>query len=173
MARANVSYNTNACRVVSDGDQVSVIFDGLTLGLFAGDLEFTAYKGSNLLRQEAVAKTDAKDVAYIYKAGLKGFAIGDGTKLEWRDTAQVWQQYEFGGEVNEQPVDLQARNRLEILDAGPGSLAIFPPPHKFFFARENEVNLGYVYYRKDSGNSFSLGVMQPEKGSGYAPWGVI
>ncbi|MFZ2020865.1 MAG: hypothetical protein ACLPZY_05305 [Terracidiphilus sp.] len=172
MARANVSYNTNACRVVSDGDQVSVIFDGLTLGLFAGDLEFTAYKGSNLLRQEAVAKTDAKDVAYIYKAGLKGFAIGDGTKLEWRDTAQVWQQYEFGGEVNEQPVDLQARNRLEILDAGPGSLAIFPPPHRFFFARENEVNLGYVYYRKDSGNSFSLGVMQPEKGSGYAPWGV-
>jgi len=171
VARANVSYNTNACRVVSDGDQVSVIFDGLTLGLFAGDLEFTAYKGSNLLRQEAVAKTDAKDVAYIYKAGLKGFVIKGATKLEWRDTAQVWQQYEFGGEVNERPVDLQARNRLEILDAGPGSLAIFPPPHKFFFARENEVNLGYVYYRKDNDSSFSLGVMQPEKGSGYAPWG--
>ena len=32
--------------------------------------------------------------------------------------SQVWQQYEFGGDVNEQPVDLQARNRLEILDAG-------------------------------------------------------
>ena len=69
-------------------------------------------------------------------------------------------------------VDLKARNRLEILDAGAGSLAIFPPPHKFFFARENEVNLGYVYYRKDSEKSFSLGVMQPEHGEGYAPWGV-
>jgi hypothetical protein len=34
------------------------------------------------------------------------------------------------------------------------------------------VNLGYVYYRKDSENSFSLGVMQPEHGTGYAPWGV-
>ncbi len=67
---------------------------------------------------------------------------------------------------------MQARNRLEILDAGAGSLAIFPPPHKFFFARENEVNLGYVYYRKDSDKSFSLGVMQPEHGEGYAPWGV-
>jgi hypothetical protein len=172
VARATVSYHSSACRVTSDGDRVSVIFDGLTLGLFAGDLEFTAYKGANLLRQEAVAKTDARDVAYIYKAGLKGFAIGSDTKLEWRDTAQVWQQVEFGGEVNRKPVDLQARNRLEILDAGAGSLAIFPPPHKFFFARENEVNLGYVYYRKDSDNSFSLGVMQPEKGSGYAPWGV-
>ncbi len=82
----------------SDGDRVSVVFNGLTLGIFAGDLEFTAYKGSNLLRQEAVASTDAKDVAYIYKAGLKGFAIGDDTKLVWRDTSQVWQEYEFGGE---------------------------------------------------------------------------
>jgi hypothetical protein len=49
---------------------------------------------------------------------------------------------------------------------------VFPSPHKFFFARENEVNLGYVYYRKDTDKSFSLGVMQPEHGEGYAPWGV-
>ncbi len=172
VARGTASYNSSACRVESDGDRVSVVFDGLTLGIFSGDLEFTAYKGSNLLRQEAVAKTDAKDAAYIYKAGLKGFALHEGTKLEWRDDAQVWQQYAFGGDINQQPVDLEARNRLEILDAAPGSLAIFPPPHKFFFARENEVNLGYVYYRKDSDSSFSLGVMQPERGSGYAPWGV-
>jgi hypothetical protein len=169
--RARVSYNASTCRVQSEGDRVSVIFNGLTLGVFAGDLEFTVYKGANLLRQEALAKTDAPDVAFLYKAGLKGFAIAPDTKLEWRDTAEEWQRYEFGGDVNETPVDLQARNRLEILDAGAGSLGIFPPPHKFFFARENEVNLGYVYYRKDSGQSFSLGVMQPEKGQGYAPWG--
>src|SRR5258708_14765120 len=62
--------------------------------------------------------------------------------------------------------------RLEILDVGAGSLAVLPPPHKFFFARENEVNLGYVYYRKDTGTSFSLWVMQPERGEGYPPWGV-
>ena len=80
--RATVSYNSDACRVKSDGDRVSVIFNGLTLGLFSGDLQFTAYKGSNLLRQEAMAKTDAPDVAYIYKAGLKGFAI--------RRTTQSW-----------------------------------------------------------------------------------
>jgi len=170
--RATVSYNSNSCKVTSDGDRVRIVFNGLTLGLFSGDLEFTAYEGSNLLRQEALAKTDAPDVAFIYKAGLKGFSINPDTKLEWRDDAQEWQEYDFGGEINEQPVDLRARNRLEILDAGAGSLAIFPPPHKFFFARENEVNLGYVYYRKDSDSEFSLGVMQTEHGEGYAPWGV-
>jgi hypothetical protein len=177
IARAAVSYKSDTCRVQTDGDRVSIKFNGLTLGLFAGDLQFTVYKGSNLLRQEALAKTEAPSVAYIYKAGLKGFSIADDTKLVWRDTAQVWQQEDFGGEVNRDPVNVRARNRLEVMEVGvgsknPGSLAVLPPPHKFFFARENEVNLGYVYYRKDSDSSFSLGAMQPERGEGYAPWGV-
>ncbi len=170
--RASVTYRSTECRLQTDGSQVSVLFNGLSLGLFAGDLKFTAYKGSNLLRQEAVVKTDAPDVAFIYRAGLRGFTLDDRTKLTWRDTSQVWQQYKFGGDVNQGPVNLQARNRLEILEPGAGSLAIFPPPHRFFLARENEVNLGYVYYSKDSDRSFSLGVMQPERGEGYWPWGV-
>jgi hypothetical protein len=170
--RASASYKSQGCQVATDGSRLSVTFDGLSLGLFSGGVEFTAYKGSNLLRQEAIAKTDQPSVAYIYKAGLKGFAIHDDTKLVWRDTARQWQQYSFGGAPNSEPINLRARNRLEILDTGRGSLAVFPPPHKFFFARENEVNLGYVYYRKDDDKSFSLGVMQPEKGEGYAPWGV-
>jgi hypothetical protein len=172
IARAAVSYHSSSCRVTSDGERVSVIFDGLSLGLFAGDLGFTVYKGSNLLRQEAVAKTDASSVAYIYKAGLKGFALNDTTRLTWLDTAQMPQEYDFGGEANQDPVNIRARNRLEILDVGHGSLGVFPPPHKFFFARENEVNLGYVYYRKDDEKSLSIGVMQPEHGEGYTPWGI-
>lgn len=170
--RASVGYKSDACKVLSDGNRVSVIFNGLSLGIFSGDLQFTVYKGSNLLRQEAIASTQEPSVAYIYKAGLKGFVIADDTKLVWRDNAQVWQEYSFGGAPNDQAVNLRARNRLEILDAGQGSIAIFPSPHKFFFARENEVNLGYVYYRKDNDKSFSLGAMQPERAEGYAPWGV-
>lgn len=170
--RASVKYKSKVCQVATDGTRVSVTFDGLSLGLFSGHVEFTAYKGSNLLRQEAIAKTDHPSVAYIYKAGLKGFAVGDDTKLVWRDTAREWQQYAFGGAPNNEPVNLRARNRVEFLHTGHGSLAVFPPPHKFFFARENEVNLGYVYYRKDDDKSFSLGVMQPERGEGYTPWGV-
>ena len=170
--RASASYQSRTCRVTSSGARVSVTFDGLTLGVFAGGVEFTAYKGSNLLRQEAIAKTEQPSVAYIYKAGLKGFSIHDDTRLMWRDSARQWQHYAFGGAPNEEPINLRARNRLEILDSGRGSLAVFPPPHKFFFARENEVNLGYVYYRKDDDQHFSLGVMQPERGEGYGPWGV-
>src|ERR1035437_564782 len=110
--RAAVSYKSNACSVKTDGARVSVTFNGLSLGLFAGDLQFTVHKGSNLLRQEAVASTQAKDVAFIYKAGLKGFPIANETKVVWRDTSQIWQENDFGGDVNQQPVNIRARNRL-------------------------------------------------------------
>lgn len=169
--RAAVSYNSDGCTVTSAGARVSVAFNGLTLGIFSGDLRFTAYKGSNLLRQEAIAKTEEPDVAFKYEAGLKGFAITDQSKLVWRDLAQEWQEYNFDGASNAQPVELRARNRLEILDPGNGSLAVFPPPHKFFFAREDYVNLGYDYYRKDSDGSFSLGIMQPDIEIGHPVWG--
>src|SRR5581483_6500260 len=169
---ASSSFNSNTCSLATDGNQLSVTFNGLTLGVFAGDLRFTVYKGTNLLRQEAIAKTEEPSVAFIYKAGLNGFHIGDATKLVWRDTARAWLEYAFGGAPNQNNVNLRARNRLEILEAGHGSLAVFPPPHKFFFARENEINLGYVYYRKDNDSSFALGVMQPDRGEGYVPWGV-
>lgn len=169
---ASSSFSSNTCALASDGNQLSVTFNGLTLGVFAGDIRFTVYKGANLLRQEAVAKTQEPSVAYIYKAGLSGFQISDDSKLVWRDTARAWQEYAFGGAPNKDNVNVRARNRLEILDAGNGSLAVFPPPHKFFFARENEINLGYVYYRKNDAGSFALGAMQPDRGEGYVPWGV-
>ena len=43
-----------------------------------------------------------------------------------------------------------------------GSIATFPPPHNFFWARESDANLGYNWYRKDSDTSYSLGVRQAE-----------
>jgi hypothetical protein len=172
ITHASVSYQSNTCKVATEGNQLSITFDGLKLGIFAGDLRFIAYKGTNLLRQEAVAKTQEPSVAYIYKAGLKGFSVAPETKLIWRDTAEHTQTEYFGGAPNTEPVSLRARNRMAILDVGPGSLAVFPSPHKFFFAREDEVNLGYVYYRKDNDSSFSLGVMWPDQGEGYHPWGA-
>jgi hypothetical protein len=44
------------------------------LGSFAGELRFTVYRGTNLIRMDAVAKTSEKWVAYKYDAGLGGFS---------------------------------------------------------------------------------------------------
>ena len=170
--RATASFQAKSCRVKTDGARVEVTFPGLSLGVFAGELRFTVYRGANLLRQEAIAKTDEPSVAYKYNAGLKGFSLTAGHRVVWQDVARTWQQYEFGGGVNTDPVALRARNRLVIVETGGGSLAIFPPSHKFFFAREIELNLGYVWYRKDDNQTFSAGVRQAEREEEYRPFGV-
>ena len=166
------TYHAGACAVKTDGARIEVELDGLTLGIFAGKLRYTVYRGTNLLRQEAIAKTDAPSVAYKYVGGLKGMAMGADTKIVWRDVARAWQQYSLGGAVNADPVALKARNRLAMVESGGGSLAFLPPSHKFFFAREIETNLGFVYYRKDGDNSFAVGVRQADREEPYRPYGV-
>jgi len=170
--RAWAKYNAAGCQVKTDGARVEVTFPGLEAGIFSGSLQYTVYKGTNLLRQEVVAKTSEPSAAYKYVGGLKGFRAGDDTRIVWRDTARGWQKYAFGGAVNQDPVGIRARNRLAILETNGGSLAFMPPSHKFFFSREIETNLGYVYYRKDSENSFAIGVRQPDREVGAKPWGI-
>jgi len=169
---ATATYHANACDVKTVGARLEVTFSGLDMGIFSGQLRYTVYRGTNLLRQEAIAKTDQPSVAYKYVAGLKGFSINDDTRIVWRDPARAWQEYGFGGDPNKDSVALKARNRVAIIESGGGSLAFFPPSHKFFFAREIETNLGFVYYRKTSDNSFAVGARQADREEPYKPYGV-
>ena len=68
---------------------------------------------------------------------------------------------------------IRARNRLAVIDwKSGGSLAYFPAPHKFFWAREIERNLGYVYYRKDPDGTFGVGVRQGDHEEMYSAYGI-
>jgi hypothetical protein len=170
--RAWATYHATTCQVKTDGARLEVSFDGLSLGIFSGRLQYTVYRDSNLLRQEAIAQTSEPSAAYKYVAGVKGLPVNPTTRIAWRDTSRTWQQYRFGGSINQDPVALRARNRLEIVETGGGSVAFLPPSHKFFFAREIETNLGYVYYRKDSDSSFAAGVRQADREEPYRPFGI-
>ena len=98
--RAWATYQVTGCQVNTDGSRLEANFPGVSLGLFSGGLRYTIYRGTNLIRQEVIAKTDAPSVAYKFVAGLKGFTIGNDTRLMWRDVARGWQHYLFGGSVN-------------------------------------------------------------------------
>ena len=112
---------------------------------------------------EAIAKTDEPSVAYKYEAGLKGFSTALTPRLTWRDRGGDPQQYEFGGIKNDTRVTVKAKNRVLVAGGGRnGSIAAFPPPHVFFFTREVDTNLGYVWYRKDGDAQFGMGVRQAE-----------
>jgi hypothetical protein len=161
--RADASFQTTSCSVKTDGASLVVTFPGLSMGIFAGDLQFTVYKGTNLVRMDAAAKTNEQWVAYKYDAGLKGLSTELTPRVTWRDTGGHPQTHQFGGVVNATLARVKAQNRMIVAEANGGALAAFPPPHTFFFTREKDTNLGYVWYRKDAEGRFGIGVGMPER----------
>ena len=49
--RAWAKYNASACQVKTDGARIEITFLGVEAGIFSGSLQYTVYRGSNLLRQ--------------------------------------------------------------------------------------------------------------------------
>ena len=160
--QATASFHTSSCRVKSDGAALEVTFPGLSMGIFSGDLRFTAYRGTNLLRMDALATTKEEWIAYKYEAGLKGLSTDLTPRVVWRDTGGLPQQYAFGGVVHKTFAPVKAQNRLLVAEGKGASLATFTPPHTFFFTREVDINLGYVWYRKDSATTFGFGIRQAD-----------
>ena len=136
----------------------------MKLGIFDGNLRFAVYRGTNLIQMDAIARTNEPWVAYKYDAGLKGFstatmppsssgAIPAGGCRDSNSTA-ARKPLRLSG--------VRAMNRVLVAEGQRGSVATFPPPHTFFFTREVDVNLGYVFYRNDGGGTYSIGVTMPE-----------
>jgi hypothetical protein len=160
--RASAAYAVRSCTVKTNGARLEIAFPGVQLGVFSGSLQYSVYRGANLIRQEVIAKTEEPSVAYKYDAGLKGLPIAPDARVAWRNVAGAWQDHRLGGGVNADPVEVEASNRLIAAENRAGSVALFPPPHNFFWAREITTNLGYNFYRKDGPTSFSIGVRQAE-----------
>jgi hypothetical protein len=160
--RASASFHTTSCSVKTDGASLEVTFPGLSMGIFSGDLRFTAYRGTNLLRMDALATTKEEWIAYKYEAGLKGFSTDLTPRVVWRDTGGLPQHYAFGGLIHKTIAPVKAQNRLLVAEGKGASLATFTPPHTFFFTREVDINLGYVWYRKDSATTFGFGIRQAD-----------
>src|SRR5262249_46680947 len=110
------TFESTACEVTTKGARLEITFPGLSMGIFAGQLRYTIYRCTDLIRQELIAKTDEPSVAYKYHGGLKGFSTDQFGRIVWRDVGGTWQKYSSGGEVNQNPIALRARNRLAIAE---------------------------------------------------------
>jgi len=161
--RATASFRADSCVVKTEGDRIEITFPGLDMGIFSGSLRFTVYRGTNLIRMEAIAKTDESSIAYKYEAGFSGFSTDHTPRITWHDTGGRPQRYMFGGPKNDAIAPIKAANRVLVAEGDGGSLAVFTPPHTFFFTREVDTNLGYVWYRKDDDKQFAIGIRQPDR----------
>ncbi|OLE83140.1 MAG: hypothetical protein AUF76_07255 [Acidobacteria bacterium 13_1_20CM_2_65_9] len=162
ITRATATYRAQGCEVKTNGARLEISFPGLEVGVFSGRLQYDVFKGSNLIRQVAVAKTDRPSVAFKYDGGLKGLPIQPTSRVTWRDLSNRWQDQQFGGLVSQSPAIVFSSNRVIAAELQGGSIAVFPPPHSYYWARESSQNLGASWYRKDSDTSFSFGLRQAE-----------
>ncbi len=156
------------------GDRVEVFFDGFHMGVFEGGIVYVFYPGSRLIRQEAVVETQEQDVAYYYDTGLKMAADPDrrpggnmDSEIAYYDTRNQLHVEAAGGPER---IPVAVRYRVISARTAGGSVAVFPPPHQYFFARDFTTNMGFVWQSAWRGQ-LSIGVRQlPDDNSPYYPW---
>jgi hypothetical protein len=157
------------------GDRVEVTFDGVRLGIFTGSLRYTFYPGTALIQQAALVSTHEPDTAFYYDAGLEMTAEQDrrtGGNMESHIS-----YYDVEGKLKEVTPSygsdrhsLTAHYRTVAAAMGAGSIAVFPPPHRYFFARDYTTNQGYLWYSSWRGR-VGLGVHQyPDDDTTIDPW---
>ncbi len=168
-------FHPQKARVRSIGDRVEVSFDGMRMGIFEGSLHYVFYPGSRLIEQQAAMTTEEPDVAYFYDAGLRMSSRADETaggnmnaQVSYFDTQGTFQTITPAYGSERRP--LAVRYRTVGARLGAGSVAVFPAPHQYLFARDYTTNLGYVWYTSWRG-SVSLGIRQlRDDDSPYYPW---
>jgi hypothetical protein len=157
------------------GNRVEVNFDGMQLGIFKGDLRYTFYPRSALIEQTALLSTAEPDTAFYYDAGMTMTSAQDIRSGGNMDSSILF--YDENGKLTQQTSpygperhSLQVRYRTVAAKMGSGGLAVFPPPHRYFFARDYTTNQGYVWYSAWRGR-VGMGVQQySDDNTRIDPW---
>src|SRR5258708_23992761 len=168
-------FKMTAAHAKFEGDRLDISFDGLALGIFHGDIHYFFFPGSTLIQQRAVVSTNERDTAFYYDAGIRMTVDEDRraggtmeTNVSYYDTAGKLQIVRSPHASEWNPVAV--RYRAIAAATGAGSVAVFPPPHRYFMARDYTSNMGYLWHSSWRGN-VSLGIRQlPDDNSPYYPW---
>jgi hypothetical protein len=158
-------------RVTSRGRRATVTIGDITIGPFAGALQFTFYEGARLVRMETIVRTREDRRAILYDSGLT-WSFSEPEGFAWVDTNGRPQRAAALPTVKDQAI--AAKHRTLIRETATGSLACFPPPHQFFFPRDLTDNLPTLWLGQGHRGlepKFGFGIRQSERGGGsYVPW---
>jgi hypothetical protein len=146
-------------RIESSGRRATIAFGRLTAGPFSGTLDVHLYDGSPLLHLVAAMSQPEARVAYIYDAVLDG----DVATLAWKDnTTDAFVRSAPEGE----PRPVGVRHRTIMAESDAGTVAVFPPPHAFFFPRDHTDNFKFVQAGRGR-----FGLRQdPDQKNAFVPW---
>ncbi|MFD0795647.1 hypothetical protein ACFQZX_18640 [Mucilaginibacter litoreus] len=166
-----VEFNKHSASVISSGSHTIIRISDMHASTFKGALEITLYNGSPLFNVAAVMATEADSTAILYDAGL----VSKG---------QTWQNISWANVKNElqttpvkqekAAINQEVKYRTIIGQSKKGSLALFPPPHQYFYPLDEAFNLKFTWYGQNYGGKipgFGIGIRQDPLGDKrYVPW---
>lgn len=166
-----VQLDKREVKVISKGSRTHIIISEASAGEFSGFLEITLYNGSPLLNVAAVMATERDSVAIIYDAGMVS-RESVWKEVFWSDTQGFVQSVKVDKAAESR--DLAVKYRTIVGESAGGSMAIFPPPHQYFYPLDNAYNLKYTWYGsnyRDMFPEYGLGIRHDLMGDRrHVPW---
>ena len=138
-----VSLDKQQVTVNSEGSRTRITVQGASAGPFTGFMEFTLFNGSPLLKVEAVVTTEQDSLAILYDAGLVS-QQPPWEKVWWANPEGYLQ--DAAADKQGQSRTVAVKYRTMIGQSTGGSIAIFPPPHQYFYPLDNAYNLRHTWY---------------------------
>lgn len=166
-----VDLEKRAASIVSRGSRTIVRLSSVQAGTFSGVIEITLYHGSPLLNVAAVVSTEVDSTAILYDAGLVSGA-NVWKRVAWADPNDRHQT--VAALDTDTASNLAVKYRTIIGENAAGSLALFPPPHQYFYPLDEAFNLKFTWYGKAYRNlvpEYGIGIRQDPMGDNrWVPW---
>ncbi|TLP71855.1 hypothetical protein [Maribacter sp. ACAM166] len=165
-----LDLNITAMKITKHKNRTVIIISDISAPDFKGSLEITIYNGIPLFNIAAVIETAKDSTAILYDAGLTSETPWK--TVEFSDTSDDLQQINTSESDN--AVNVSVNYRSILATNNQGSLAVFPPPHQYFYPLDEAYNLKSVWYGKgyrDIVQDFGVGIRHDPKGDErYVPW---
>ena len=143
----------------------------VSAGPFQGQLRWTFFADNPLVLQEAVVSTERKRTAFLYDMGLVCRETQP-RSISWQEPAGSRESESAGALTGATHLAVQGRAVSAGFDGG--SIALFPPPHRYFYPLDFSDNLKNVWVGPnyhDQELPFGFGFRHEARGDNrYVPW---
>lgn len=156
--------------VIKEGLRTVISIGEVNAPDFKGHIEITIYNDQPLFNIAAVVSTQRDSTAILYDAALTGEKIWD--TIAYETNQDKFEKIQPS--ATETSVNKAVNFRTIIGSSKSGSLAVFPPPHQYFYPLDEAFNLKFTWYGanyRDIIPEFGIGIRQdPEGDHRYVPW---
>ena len=166
-----VALGKRRVQTTNDGTRTTISLAEAMGGGFRGDIRFTFYRNSPLIHVETVVTTQEEWRAIIYDAGLES-PTPSWEAMAWNDTDGRFQSVKYTEQGAAVPIAVAGRTI--VASGSAGSLAVFPPPHQFFYPQDEAYNLRFVWHGwnyRQRALGCGFGIRQSDTGDKrFVPW---